>query len=468
MGKPSAIVLLQFKMSASALPSPPFDLQVEKCILGSVLRDPNCMADVTSVVLAEDFYSPRHRDLFKIMIELEAQQQGRCDPLTVGHEVQRRNKEEELGGTDYMGECMMAVPSNAFLENHLKIVRDLSIRRALLKASEGIQSSVFDGDADGDVEELVGQAEKAVFGVGERLVGKEMISVAELIDSNLDGLLSGEAKEESLKTGYYDLDEKSAFRPGDLVVLAARPGMGKTAFALNLLERVAVQDKKAVLMFSLEMPRDQLVVRLLSSLARVSHDSLRRHRLQANDRSRLTTAGSQLRDTVIHVDDSSQPSLAQIRAKARRLKREGKLDLLIIDYLQLLHAKAESRQNEVSLISRTLKSIARDLEVPVLALAQLNRKAEDRSDHKPMLSDLRESGSIEQDADMVMMLMREDYYNETEENRDKAMLSIAKNRHGSTGEISLRFNKRFMRFENDDVHAQSVAPTASATAFDDV
>ena len=259
------------------------------------------MADVTAMVLAEDFYSPRHRDLFKIMIELEAQQQGRCDPLTVGHEVQRRNKEEELGGTDYMGECMMAVPSNAFLENHLKIVRDLSIRRALLKASESIQGSVFDGDADGDVEELVGQAEKAVFGVGERLVSKEMISVAELIDSNLDGLLSGEAKEESLKTGYYDLDEKSAFRPGDLVVLAARPGMGKTAFALNLLERVAVQDNKAVLMFSLEMPRDQLVVRLLSSLARVSHDSLRRHRLQANDRSRLTTAGSALRDTVIHV-----------------------------------------------------------------------------------------------------------------------------------------------------------------------
>jgi replicative DNA helicase len=222
------------------------------------------------------------------------------------------------------------------------------------------------------------------------------------------------------------------------------------------------------MMFSLEMPRDQLVVRLLSSLGRVSHDSLRRHRLQPAEKTKIATAGGLLRDTVIHVDDSSQPSLAQIRAKARRLKREGKLDLLIIDYLQLLHAKAESRQNEVSLISRTLKSIARDLEVPVLALAQLNRKAEDRTDHKPMLSDLRESGSIEQDADMVMMLMREDYYNETEENRDKAIISIAKNRHGSTGEITLRFNKRFMRFENYDAHAQTVATTASATAFDDV
>lgn len=449
------------------MPSPPFDLEVEKCILGSVLRDPNCMPDVSAVVWAEDFYSPRHRELFKIMIELEGQNPGQCDPLTLGHEVQRRKKEQELGGAEYLGECMLAVPSNAFLENHLTIVRNLSIRRSLLKASEEIQTNVFDGEYS-DVDELVGQAEKAVFNVGERLVGKEMISVSELIDENLDNLLSGKAKEEGLKTGYYDLDEKSAFRPGDLVVLAARPGMGKTAFALNLLERVAVQDKKAVLMFSLEMPRDQLVVRLLSSLGRVSHDNLRRNRLQPADKSKLATAGSMLRDTVIHVDDSSQPSLSQIRAKARRLKREGKLDLLIIDYLQLLQAKAESRQNEVSLISRTLKSIARDLEVPVLALAQLNRKAEDRTDHKPMLSDLRESGSIEQDADMVMMLMREDYYNETDENRDKAMLSIAKNRHGSTGEIHLKFNKRFMRFENNDAHAQTVAPTASATAFDDV
>jgi replicative DNA helicase len=425
------------------------------------------MPDVSAVVMAADFYSPRHRDLFKIMLELEGQNPGQCDPLTVGHEVQRRQKQEELGGADYLGECMLAVPSNAFLENHLKIIRDLSIRRSLLSASEGIQSKVFSSDGD-DVEELVGQAEKAVFNVGERLVGKELISVAEMIDENLDNLLSGKTKEEGLKTGYYDLDEKSAFRPGDLVVLAARPGMGKTAFALNLLERVAVNDKKSVMMFSLEMPRDQLVVRLLSSLGRVSHDSLRRHRLQPAEKTKIATAGGLLRDTVIHVDDSSQPSLAQIRAKARRLKREGKLDLLIIDYLQLLHAKAESRQNEVSLISRTLKSIARDLEVPVLALAQLNRKAEDRTDHKPMLSDLRESGSIEQDADMVMMLMREDYYNETEENRDKAIISIAKNRHGSTGEITLRFNKRFMRFENYDAHAQTVATTASATAFDDV
>jgi replicative DNA helicase len=424
------------------------------------------MPDVSAVVMAEDFYSPRHREIFKIMLELEAHNPGQCDPLSVGHEAQRRKREEELGGAGYLGECMMAVPSNAFLENHLTIIRDLSIRRSLLLASESIQAQVFEPESE-DVEDLVGQAEKSVFKVGERLVGKELVSVSEMIDANLDTLLSGAGGEEGLKTGYYDLDEKSGFRPGDLVILAARPGMGKTAFALNVLERVAVNNNKAVLMFSLEMPRDQLVVRLLSSLGRVSHDSLRRHRLQPAEKTKLTTAGGLLRDTVIHVDDSSQPSLAQIRAKARRLKREGKLDLLIVDYLQLLQAKAESRQNEVSLISRTLKSIARDLEIPVLALAQLNRKAEDRSDHKPMLSDLRESGSIEQDADMVMMLMREDYYNETEENRDQALLSIAKNRHGSTGEITMRFNKRFMRFENYDSHAQTVAPTASATAFDD-
>jgi replicative DNA helicase len=218
-------------------------------------------------------------------------------------------------------------------------------------------------------------------------------------------------------------------------------------------------------MFSLEMPADQLMTRLLSSHARISHHNLRQGKLTPEDRRRLTVAGGAFRNSRVFVDDSSQPSLAQIRAKARRLKRDGTLDLIIIDYLQLLGAKAESRQNEISLISRTLKSVARDMKVPVLALAQLNRKAEERSDHKPMLSDLRESGAIEQDADMVMLLMREDYYEETDDNRDKANISIAKNRHGSTGEFPLRFTKKYMRFENFIQEAAGM-PMPSAPAFD--
>jgi replicative DNA helicase len=359
---------------------------------------------------------------------------------------------------------MATVPSIAFLENHIRIVRDLALRRGLIEAADVIQRSVYDEAID-DVNALVSAAEKTVFDVGDRLVGKDMISARELVERNLERLMSPDGEPQGLQTGYMDLDEKQGFRPGDLVVLAARPGMGKTAFALNILERVAVKEKKAVLMFSLEMPGDQLMTRLLSSHARISHHNLRQGKLTPEDRRRLTVAGGAFRNSRVFVDDSSQPSLAQIRAKARRLKRDGALDLIIIDYLQLLGAKAESRQNEISLISRTLKSVARDMKVPVLALAQLNRKAEERSDHKPMLSDLRESGAIEQDADMVMLLMREDYYEETDDNRDKASISIAKNRHGSTGEFRLRFTKKYMRFENFIQEATGM-PMPSAPAFD--
>jgi replicative DNA helicase len=452
-------------MSSTGIPEKlPYDLDTEKCVLGSVLRDPRCFAEVDALVGAEDFYVPRHRELYLLMGGLEIRNPGHCDAVSVAHEQDRLNQTESLGGPAYLKELMATVPSIAFLENHIRIVRDLALRRGLIEAADVIQRSVYDEAID-DVNALVSAAEKTVFDVGDRLVGKDMISARELVERNLERLMSPDGEPQGLQTGYMDLDEKQGFRPGDLVVLAARPGMGKTAFALNILERVAVKEKKAVLMFSLEMPGDQLMTRLLSSHARISHHNLRQGKLTPEDRRRLTVAGGAFRNSRVVVDDSSQPSLAQIRAKARRLKRDGALDLIIIDYLQLLGAKAESRQNEISLISRTLKSVARDMKVPVLALAQLNRKAEERSDHKPMLSDLRESGAIEQDADMVMLLMREDYYEETDDNRDKASISIAKNRHGSTGEFRLRFTKKYMRFENFIQEATGM-PMPSAPAFD--
>ncbi|MHC4823420.1 MAG: replicative DNA helicase [Planctomycetota bacterium] len=452
-------------MTASGIPEQlPFNLDTEKCVLGSILRDPRCFPEVSAHLGADDFYNPRHRELFQLLETMEQRSPGHCDAVSVAHEQERVKLTDSLGGTEYLRELMASVPSIAFLENHIRIVRDLSVRRGLIAAADSIQRSVYD-EAVEEVDDLVSEAEKMVFRVGDRLVGNEMLSARELVDKNLDRLLNADGDPQGLQTGYLDLDDKQGFRPGDLLVLAARPGMGKTAFALNILERAALKEKNAVLMFSLEMPGDQLITRLLSSHARIPHDSLRRGRLTSEDRRRLTHAGSAFRNARIFVDDSSQPSLAQIRAKARRLKRDNSLDLIIVDYLQLLNAKAESRQNEISLISRTLKAIARDLGVPVLALAQLNRKAEERSDHKPMLSDLRESGAIEQDADMVMLLMREDYYDETEDNRDKASISIAKNRHGSTGEFQLRFTKKYMRFENF-VQAAEGVPAPSAPAFE--
>ncbi len=444
----------------------PFDLETEKCVIGSVLRDPRCFPEVMAHLGDHDFYSERHQKLFALMAQLETRSPGHCDAVSVAHEEDRVGQTEVLGGPEYLKDLMASVPSIAFLENHIRIVRDLAIRRGLHTAATDIQRSVFDVDVE-EVDDLVDAAEARVFKVGDRLAGNEMITSQELVDTHLDRLLHSDGEPQGLQTGFLDLDEKQGFRAGDLVVLAARPGMGKTALALNLMERVALKGSQSVLMFSLEMPGEQLITRLLSAHARIAHDSLRRGVLTAEDRRRLTHSGAAFRNARIFVDDSSQPSLAQIRAKARRLRRDNNLDLIIIDYLQLLGAKAESRQNEIALISRTLKAIARDLKVPVLALAQLNRKAEERSDHKPMLSDLRESGAIEQDADLVMLLWRDDYYGETEENRDLAMLSIAKNRHGSTGEVRMRFTKKFMRFESaPSGGGVAPPPPPTTTAFD--
>ena len=425
----------------------PFDLEAEKCVLGSVLRDPQCATEVAAKLEQEDFYLPRHRALFGMFERLDAARPGSCDPITVGHEIDRTGLTEELGGRAYLEDLMFSVPSLAFLENHLEIVRDLAIRRKLLEAAERIEVEVQEG-AD-DVRVLIDKAEQEVFSVGDRLVEGQLLSTKDLVKANLERILAADGPPSGLQTGFMDLDERQGFRPGDLVVLAARPSMGKTAFALNIIERVALEFEQPVLLFSLEMPADQIVLRMMSSHAKVRHDHLRTGRLDPTDQKRLIYSADQLGRAPIYIDHSSQPTLAEIRAKARRLKREAGLALIVVDYLQLLTVpRAESRQQEISIISRSLKALARDLKLPVLALAQLNRKAEDRSDHRPMLSDLRESGAIEQDADLVMMLYREEYYSKDSERAGLADVIVAKNRNGSTGDIQLRFTKELMRFEN--------------------
>lgn len=428
-------------------PQRPFDLEAEKCVLGSILRDPQCATEVAARLGQDDFYLPRHRALFTILARLEARRPGSCDPVTVAHEVERTGKEEELGGRPYLEELMLAVPSLAFLENHLQIVRDLAMRRSLLTAAERIQVQVVEGGED--IRQLIDRAEQEVFAVGDRLVEGELLSTKELVRDSLQRILHSDGASGGLQTGFLDLDEKHGFRPGDLVVLAARPSMGKTALALNILERVALERQLPVLLFSLEMPADQIVMRMMASHARVRHDALRTGRLDQVDQKRLIYTADQLERAPIYIDHTSQPTLAEIRAKARRLKRDAGLALIVVDYLQLLSVpRAESRQHEISVISRSLKALARDLKLPVLALAQLNRKAEDRSDHRPMLSDLRESGAIEQDADLVMLLYREEYYSKDSERAGVADLIVAKNRNGPTGDVQLRFTKELMRFEN--------------------
>ena len=425
----------------------PYDLEAERSVLGSILRDPQCATEVMAKVGEDDFYLPRHRELFRVLERLDQRSPGSCDPVTVAHETERLGRAEELGGRAYLVDLMEAVPSIAFLENHVRIVRDLSIRRGLIRAAEEIQRTVSGSEAA--VQELVDQAEQAVFQVGDRLVQGQLLSAKELVNTQLERILEQGGGPQGLETGFLDLDSKQGFRPGDLVVLAARPSMGKTALALNLIERLALDQQKAVLLFSLEMPSEQIILRMLSTHSRVRHDALRRGRLDPTDSKRVIFSADQLANARVFIDDSSTPSLAEMRAKARRLKRDENLDLVVVDYLQLLTVpRAESRQQEISTISRNLKALARDLEVPVLALAQLNRAAEKRDGHRPMLSDLRESGAIEQDADLVMLLFREEVYQPAVENAGVAELIVAKNRNGSTADITLRFTKELMRFEN--------------------
>ncbi len=425
----------------------PFDLEAEKSVLGSLLRDPQSAADISATLNPDDFYTPRHRELFQICLDLDSRSAGAADSVTVAHEIERRGREEALGGRAYLKEIMLTVPSLAFLENHIKIVRDTAIRRALLRAAEGIQRQVAEGKDD--IQEVLSQAEREVYAVGDRLVEGNLFSSRELVEQNLENLLRSGGGEDSMSTGFTDLDEKLGFRAGDLVVLAARPSMGKTAFGLNIAERVTLGGSPTLL-FSLEMPAEQILMRMISSLARVKHDKLRRRRLDQVDEQRVIMAADKISAAPLWIDHSSMPSLAEIRAKARRLKREVGLKLVVLDYLQLMSVpRVESRQQEISIISRSLKGMARELGIPVLALAQLNRKAEDRSDHRPMLSDLRESGAIEQDADLVMLLYREDYYKGAESERAGLTdVLVAKNRHGSTGDFTLRFTSEIMRFEN--------------------
>lgn len=424
----------------------PFDLEAEKSVLGSMLRDPQCASEVVAQVTKDDFYSPRHRDLFAVAEALDEKSSGSCDAVTVAHELERLGRSEELGGRAYLAELMETVPSIAFLENHLRIVRDLAVRRALLKAAERIQRDAVENA--GDVRDLVDQAEQSVMRVGDRLVQVRAQAAKDVIREEIDRILRQDTGPQGLVTGYVDLDECQGFRPGDLVVLAARPSMGKTALALNMLERLALKSEKAILLFSLEMPAEQIVLRLLASHARVNHHGLRQGRLGQAERSRLTHSAGEFSTARIFIDDSSQPSMAELRAKARRLKREGSLDLIILDYLQLLHLPGfeRNRQQEIASISRNLKAMARELKVPVLALSQLNREAE--KDSRPKLSHLRESGAIEQDADMVMLLHREEFLNPTSENAGMAELFVAKNRNGPTKDLVFHFTKELMRFEN--------------------
>jgi replicative DNA helicase len=442
--------------------APLHDPEAEQCGLGSMILEREGIPDLLEVVSAEEFHDPRHARVFEAILALYDRSES-IDFVTVGEELDRRGHLAGVGGRAYLIELSRIVPTTAHALAHAGIVRRCAVRRRLREAGGEILRSVEEPHES--VEELLDRAEARIFDLATKGAKGGGVSIREVLRDVMARILEERSRGRlvtGLPTHYFELDEiTSGLQPGELFVLAARPSMGKTALALGIAENVALREKKGVALFSLEMSAGQVASRMICSLARVDAHRLRQGRLSDGEYARLGEAHAELSEAPLFVEDDPLLSPLALRARSRRLHRKEPLGLIVVDYMQLLHtgARMEYRQQEVSLISRSLKALARELSVPVLALSQLNRSPEDRDDKRPRLADLRESGSIEQDADLVAFLFREDYYKpkgaarpEREEGggdtRNAAELIIAKQRNGPTGTVRLRFLSTFVRFEN--------------------
>ena len=430
------------------------DLAAERAVLGAILSDNSVIASVAELLQADDFSSVSHAQIFAAMLALDLQRRP-VDHLTLSDELKIRGQLSATGGPAYLMTLDQMVPYAGNATQYAQIVKGQAIRRRLAGAGRDIQELA--SQETGELDELIDEAERKVFQIAERQREGDLKPVRELMDRTLellDNLNRSTSGITGLPTGFIDLDlQLTGFHRGELLVLAARPGLGKTSLALNMAMHVALREDKAVGVFSLEMPADQLLMRLLASSARVDMKKLRGGRLTAADQEKFQQVAGALFNAPIYIDDSGTLSSFELRAKARRLKqKEPRLALLIIDYLQLMHqkGKVENRQLEVSEISRSLKALAKELDIPVLALSQLNRKIEERRGGRPMLSDLRESGAIEQDADVVMFIHRDEEpdTSRAEEDALEVELIVAKQRNGPIGTIGLVFLSEYTRFES--------------------
>ncbi|HZU37757.1 MAG TPA: replicative DNA helicase [Gemmataceae bacterium] len=430
---------------------PPHSREAERCVLGSMLRDNGVIGDVLQVVHKDNFYADAHQKIFQGIVTLY--DRGHPVDLVVLAELLKEQKLiEDIGGYGYLAELWDAAPTAANAEYYARIVRDKAIVRHLIHASTEILRDAYDQAMPAD--ELLETAERKVLDIAEQGITSQTITLADALTEAYDRIDSRQQHDQSsisgLPTGFLDLDEKTAgLQNSELIILAARPSCGKTAFALGLARHVAVEEGQPVFIVSLEQSRIELTERLLCAQARVDSHKLRKGHLSSDDMQKLIAAGGILRNAKVFIDDTPGLGMLKIAANARRLKLRHGIRMVIIDYLQLIEPdnRRDSRQEQVSHISRRLKFLARELKVPVVALAQVNRSSEDRQDHKPRLADLRESGSIEQDADTVMILHRPEMY-EPGQHDGIVEINIAKQRNGPTGEVTLTFIKQYMRFEN--------------------
>ncbi len=433
---------------------PPHALDAEQAVLGGLMLVAESWDRVADRIREEDFYRRDHRIIFRAISELSAKGMP-CDAVTLGEWFESQSLTEQVGGLAYVIELANSTPSAANIVAYADIVREKSILRQLIDTGTEITSDAFLPEGRSS-QELLEAAEKRVFSIAEagsrgrkgfvpmRTAVKDAFQILHQRYENR-GQISG------LTTGFTDLDElTTGLQPSDLIILAARPAMGKTALALNIAENAAMRTKKAVAVFSMEMSASQLAFRLISSLGRINQQHLRTGELAEEEWPRVTSAITMLSEAKIFIDDTPALSPSDLRARSRRLKREHDLGLIVIDYLQLMQVPGnkENRATEISEISRGLKALAKELDVPVLALSQLNRSLEQRTDKKPVMSDLRESGAIEQDADLIMFIYRDEYYNPDSTEKGTAEIIIGKHRQGPTGSIKLAFLGQFTKFEN--------------------
>ena len=435
----------------------PQSIEAEQSVIGSMIIDRSAIAQAAEGLGEEDFYRDSHKVLFKSIIEMFKRDMA-VDLVTVLENLKANDTLERAGGVTYVTEITSSVPTTANLGSYIQIVQEKSTLRKLIKASTSIIEESY--NKQGDVENVLDSAEKRIFDIAEKRTTSDFEPLNQVLERGfieIERLFNNKGEITGVSSGFLDLDAKtSGFQKGDMVLIAARPSMGKTTFALNIAEHAALREGKSVVIFSLEMSKEQLAYKLLCSEANVDMLKLRTGALDDKDWENIARATGPLSKAKIYIDDTAGVSVMEMRSKCRRLKIEYGIDLIMIDYLQLMSgSSSESRQQEVSEISRSIKALAKEMECPVIALSQLSRAPEQRADHRPMLSDLRESGSIEQDADLVMFLYRDEYYNKETEEKNVGECIIAKQRNGPVGTVKLAWLGQFSKFGNlDTIHQE--------------
>jgi replicative DNA helicase len=429
--------------------TPPHDIAAEQCVLGGMMLSKDAISDVLDVIKSHDYYRPAHQTVHDTILDLYGRGEP-ADAVTVAAELTRRGEIGRMGGAPYLHTLIASVPTAANAGYYARIVRERAILRRLVEVGTRIVQLGYSGD--GDANELVDRAEAEVYGVTDRRVSEDYLPLSEIMPGALDEIEAIGSRGGNLAgvpTGFADMDAlTNGLHPGQMIIIAARPAIGKSALALDICRSASIKHGLTSVLFSLEMSRNEITMRLLSAEARVPLHAMRTGQLGEDDWTRLARRMSEVVDAPLYIDDSPNMSMMEIRSKCRRLKQRNELKLVVVDYLQLMSSpkRVENRQQEVSELSRSLKLLAKELNVPVVALAQLNRGPEMRTDKRPLLADLRESGSIEQDADVVILLHREDAYERESPRAGEADLIVAKHRNGPTTTVTVAFQGHYSRF----------------------